>query len=268
MQLSSSPLSDTLDTLRQEIDTLDAQMHALLIQRSTIIDRLIAVKGTAQSGSAFRPAREAEMMQALVKRHSGHLPLSTMEHIWRTIIATFTHIQAPFQVHVSDGLHARAMHDLARFHMGFEVPLIHHDTSAAVVAAVTASSASLGLIGLDDPDALPLASRIWWQELGGQKQPRIMARLPFLLMPDHPVPQPALVIGSALDEHAPTDMSVVAVESEKEFVPSSDRELLAQMYQEGRWHFLLAVKNGMVPHGARHIGSYALPMTPHQENIL
>ncbi len=62
------------------------QMHELLMARGEIIDRLIAVKKTEETGSAFRPAREADMMRRLVRRHRGNLPLDTVESIWRVII--------------------------------------------------------------------------------------------------------------------------------------------------------------------------------------
>ena len=48
-----------LDDLRKEIDRIDETMHQLLMERGEIIDRLIAVKKTQETGSAFRPAREA-----------------------------------------------------------------------------------------------------------------------------------------------------------------------------------------------------------------
>ena len=89
----------TLGDLRNEIARSDEAMHTLLMERGEIIDRLIAVKGTQESGAAFRPAREAEMMRRLVQRHHGILPLDTAESIWRVIISTFTHVQAPFAVH-------------------------------------------------------------------------------------------------------------------------------------------------------------------------
>jgi len=88
-----------LADLRREIDRIDEAMHRLLMERGTIIDRLIAVKRTSDSGSAFRPGREAAMMRALAARHEGLLPLDTVESIWRVIIATFTYVQAPYSVH-------------------------------------------------------------------------------------------------------------------------------------------------------------------------
>ncbi|MFM6276759.1 MAG: chorismate mutase, partial [Dolichospermum sp.] len=61
----------SLADLRHDIDRIDAEMHGLLMERGTIIDRLIAVKNTQASGSAFRPGREAAMMRTLAERHAG-----------------------------------------------------------------------------------------------------------------------------------------------------------------------------------------------------
>ena len=60
------PAPPSLQELRKEIDAIDAEMHRLLMARGDIIDRLIQVKQTQEVGSAFRPAREADMMRHLV----------------------------------------------------------------------------------------------------------------------------------------------------------------------------------------------------------
>ena len=44
-----------LAELRAEIDRIDEAMHQLLIERGEIIESLIAVKGTQETGAAFRP---------------------------------------------------------------------------------------------------------------------------------------------------------------------------------------------------------------------
>ena len=100
------PAPPSLQELRKEIDAIDAQVHSLLMARGDIIDRLISVKQTQEVGSAFRPAREADMMRRLVQRHRGILPLDTVESIWRVIISTFTYVQAPFSIH-ADVSHGR-----------------------------------------------------------------------------------------------------------------------------------------------------------------
>src|ERR1043166_7692429 len=125
----------SLGDLRKDIDRIDEAMHGLLMERGEIIDRLISVKQTQESGSAFRPAREAEMMRRLVDRHKGILPLDTAEGIWRVIISTFTYVQAPFSVHADLSAGDAAMRDSARFHFGFTVPFVTHMGPSGVVAA-------------------------------------------------------------------------------------------------------------------------------------
>src|SRR5208282_4280283 len=150
-----------LAELRLEIDRIDEAMHGLLIERGEIIERLIAVKKTEESGSAFRPAREADMMRRLVERHHGNLPLETAESIWRVIISTFTYVQAPFMVHADLSAGDALMRDSARFHFGFTVPFQPHAGSASVVAAVSQSKGDLGLV----PAFAIAGAGPWWEAL-------------------------------------------------------------------------------------------------------
>ena len=136
------PAPPSLNELRQEIDSIDAQVHALLMQRGDIIDRLIQVKQTQEVGSAFRPAREADMMRRLVQRHRGILPIDTVESIWRVIIATFTYVQAPFSAHADFSAGDALMRDSARFHFGFTVPLVPQPGPLTVVASTPAAPAA------------------------------------------------------------------------------------------------------------------------------
>jgi chorismate mutase len=186
--MSKPPATPTLDDLRAEIDRIDAAMHGLLIERGEIIDRLIAVKKTEQSGSAFRPAREASMMRRLVERHHGILPLDTVESIWRVIIATFTHVQAPYSVHADMTAGEAAMRDSVRFHFGFTVPFVSHLGAEGVVAAIAGSKGDLGLV-----PAVAVAGA-WWSLLEGANDPKIIARLPFVERPDHPASLPVFAI--------------------------------------------------------------------------
>jgi chorismate mutase len=180
----------TLAELRAEIDRIDAEIHARLIERGEIIGRLIDVKRAQESGSAFRPAREAEMMRRLVERHRGILPLDTVESIWRVVIATFTHIQAPYTVHADFSAGDAAVRDSARFHFGFTVPLQGHRGARAIVAAVAASRGDLGLV----PASALAGAGAWWTELEPSAAPKIIARLPFVERADHPASLPLFVI--------------------------------------------------------------------------
>jgi len=189
-QMSLTETPPPLAELRREIDRIDEAMHRLLMERGDIIGRLIKAKRTAESGSAFRPAREADMMRRLVERHSGILPLDTAESIWRVIIATFTFVQAPFRVHADFSAGEPAMRDCERFHFGFTVPLVGHMGPAGVLAAIAAAPGDLGLV----PVQGTVGGGVWWAALEADGAPKIIARLPFVERQDHPAGLPVFAI--------------------------------------------------------------------------
>ncbi len=189
--------------LRERIDTIDAEMHRLLIERGAVIDSLIKTKGTSRPGAAFRPMREADMMRRFAKRHSGALPLATVEHIWREIITTFTHVQAPFGVVADMSVEPERMRDLARFSFGFSAQLKTAANAGAVVAAVAGAN-DLGLIAR-------AARGAWWRGLVGPGAPKIMALLPFIAAQQRPADLPAFVISPPLADPTPFDIAVVAM---------------------------------------------------------
>jgi len=207
----SETKAEGLSDLRAEIDRIDSDMHALLMKRGEIIDRLIAVKARQGGGSAFRPGREADMMREIASRHHGRLPLDTVESIWRVIIATFTYVQSNYSVHADLSGGDSAMRDSARFHFGFTVPLIGHATPGGVIAAVAQSQRAdgggdLGMIraGFHAEDAR------WWERLASADAPKIIARLPFVERPGHPAGTPVFIISNPLAEAAATDVALFA----------------------------------------------------------
>ncbi|MFD2676892.1 chorismate mutase [Camelimonas lactis] len=207
----SAEAAARLADLRGEIDRIDAEMHALLIERSQIIDELITVKSTQASGSAFRPGREASMMQAIARRHTGSLPLDTAEGIWRVIIATFTWMQAPFNVHADISSGDGPMRDSARFHFGFTVPYLPHGSAADVIAAVGRSAGDVGIFRADSG----VSSLAWWDALTDAAAPKIIARLPFIERPDHPAGTPVFVVSKPLADAAVRETILYAARVER-----------------------------------------------------
>lgn len=196
-----------LGDLRKEIDRIDEEMHRLLMERGTIIDRLIAVKKSQETGSAFRPMREADMMRRLVQRHKGILPLDTVESIWRVIISTFTYVQSPFSVHADLSAGDALMRDSARFHFGFTVPFIPHMGAAGVVEAVSSSKGDLGLV----PATAVASAGSWWSALEFDSAPKIIARLPFVERADHPAALPVFVVSRVAADAMATEASVWSI---------------------------------------------------------
>jgi chorismate mutase len=209
--MTDHPPPPTLADLRREIDRIDESMHGLLMERGRIIDTLINVKKTSESGSAFRPGREASMMRLLAQRHEGLLPLDTVESIWRVIIATFTYVQAPYAAHADISAGDEPMRDSVRFHFGFTVPYVPHPSAAAVIEAVGAARGDLGVFRLDQG----ASAGAWWQALAGPGRPKVIARLPFIERPDHPAGTPVFVISKPLSDAAVRDVVLYAAGFER-----------------------------------------------------
>jgi len=199
------PAPPSLADLRKEIDAIDEQMHRLLMQRGDIIDRLIKVKKTQEVGSAFRPAREADMMRRLVERHRGILPLDTVESIWRVIVSTFTYVQAPFSVHADVSVGESAMRDSARFHFGFLVPYVAHFSAQAAVEAVANSKGDLALVSAIS------GHTPWWITLEPVGAPKIILRLPFLERADHPAALPVFAISRVASDALLTEVETWSI---------------------------------------------------------
>jgi chorismate mutase len=242
-----------LAELRREIDRIDEAMHRLLMERGTIIDRLIAVKKTSESGSAFRPGREAAMMRALAERHAGLLPLDTAESIWRVIIATFTYVQAPYGVHADISGGDAPMRDSARFHFGFTVPYLAHESAAAVIDAVAKSRGDLGIFRLDQG----ASAGPWWRALAGEGSPKVIARLPFIERPGHPAGTPVFVISKPLADAAVRDAVLYAArferwrDSAKETLRAIGGEVIASAGEAHGLSVLLAAPGALSPEDLR-----------------
>ena len=242
-----------LADLRREIDRLDEGMHRLLMERGRIIDRLIAVKKTTDSGSAFRPGREASMMRALAERHEGLLPLDTVEGIWRVIIATFTYVQAPYAVHADVSAGDGPMRDSARFHFGFTVPYLPHPSAAAVIEAVARSRGDLGIFRLDQG----ASAGAWWRALADRSAPKIIARLPFIERPDHPAGTPVFVVSKPLEDAAVRDEVLYAAQFERwrdsagERLASLGGEVIASAADANGLSVLMAAPGALAPEELR-----------------
>jgi len=256
---ASSGDSASLDDLRREIDAADAEMHRLLIHRGQVIEQLIAAKrlgadGKGARGAAFRPDREADMMRRIAGRHSGQLPLSIVEHIWREIIGTFTQLQAPYNVYSAAAAEPR-MRDLLRYYFGFSSPLVEAESDSAAVEAAARSGADLAVVAIDRPQSEP-----WWRKLAHPDGPgaRVIAALPFLPLDERLDLPRALVIGPA-NVTAPTDLYLYAAAADAE---TSGGETVLSRGADGS---LIASELDPAEFGKAHpaaicLGSFARPL--------
>ena len=167
--------SRSLKTLRQEIDRIDAQLHDLVMQRAAVVGKVAAAK-RKDGLPAEVPAREAEILRGLVKRHHGRFPATSLVRLWREMVGAAITMQTEFSVAVASSEADPGIWDLARDHYGVTVPMTAYRSSTEVMRALSENRASAGVVpvpgdGVEDS---------WWRTLAsGGPGPRVTARLPF-----------------------------------------------------------------------------------------
>jgi chorismate mutase/prephenate dehydratase len=203
--------SPTLDSLRQEIDAIDGELHGLIRRRAALVDRISASK--PPGGVALRPGREARIMRQRLATHQGPFPSAAIYRMWREMMCAFTLMQTPdLKIAICRPHDQPGYWDLARDHFGCQIPFVANDTPAQVLAAVRANPTTLGVVPAPiEADAAP-----WWPLLAGRDAtlPNVVARLPFLDMPNARARGiSAFVLARMEPEESGDDRVLISVES-------------------------------------------------------
>lgn len=170
MSEGNTPLS----SLREQINSIDDDIHALLMRRAAIA---ASVRDSKQGGPVWRPAREAQILRRLIARHEGPFPRTTIIQIWREIVSAMVRLQGEFAVAVYATENSRLCRDMARDHFGAETPLALYSSTRAVLTAVQDGSATVGVLPApEESEETP-----WWPLLAGMSGggTAVCARLPF-----------------------------------------------------------------------------------------
>jgi chorismate mutase / prephenate dehydratase len=203
--------SPSLDSLRQEIDAIDSELHAMVRRRADLVDRISAAK--PPGGLALRPGREARVMRQRLATHQGPFPSTAIYRMWREMMCAFTLMQTPdLKIAICRPADQPGYWDLARDHFGCQIPFVANDTPAQVLAAVRANPSTIGVVPTPiESDATP-----WWPLLAGRDAtlPNVVARLPFLDMPNARARGiSAFVLARMEPEDSGDDRTLVSVES-------------------------------------------------------
>lgn len=216
-------MTTPLGQLRADIDRIDAEMHRLFVERGDVVGRVIEAKRAAgDTGSAFRPDREAELMRRLILKDPGRWPVDAAENIWRVLLATSTYTQVPYAVHADISGGETAIRESMRFHFGFTVPFIAAKDASAVIRAVDRASSDLGVFLIAQGPGLGA----WWEDLARAHAPKIIARLPFAERSDHPAGLPVYVIARPQKEGLARETIVASLQVER-WQPEAARALAA-----------------------------------------
>lgn len=115
-------MSKTLSEIREEIDTIDNNVHDLLMRRASLVSSVAEAK-KKDGAQIVQPAREARMVRRLLARHEGSLPERTIIRIWRELVGSVALLQSGFTVHVIDNDLGTTYWDLAKEYFGSIVPM-------------------------------------------------------------------------------------------------------------------------------------------------
>jgi len=91
-----SPARD-LPTLRDSIDAIDQRLLGLLNERATVAAQIGEIK-KADGTPAFRPEREAAVIEGLKRFNAGPLPSDSVAPIWREIMSACRALETPTRV--------------------------------------------------------------------------------------------------------------------------------------------------------------------------
>jgi chorismate mutase/prephenate dehydratase len=203
--------SPSLDSLRQQIDVIDGELHAMIRHRADLVDRISAAK--PPGGLALRPGREARVMRQRLATHQGPFPSAALYRMWREMMCAFTLMQTPdLKIAICRPADQPGYWDLARDHFGCQIPFVANDTPAQVLAAVRANPSTIGVVPTPiESDATP-----WWPLLAGRDAtlPNVVARLPFLDMPNARARGiSAFVLARMEPEDSGDDRTLISVEA-------------------------------------------------------
>lgn len=193
-----------LSRLRREIDAIDDALHDSIMRRTSLADQVRLAKGGG--APTFRPAREIEILRRLMERHEGRFPRAVLMRIWREIISATLGLQGPFSVAAHAPENAPACSDLAREHFGYATSITVHQSTRAVVNAISEGMATVGVLPVPEENE----RNPWWPALIAHSSPRpsIVARLPVAPVEEiHGQTPEALVIAMAPNEETGNDRS-------------------------------------------------------------
>ena len=217
----------SLDTLRRQIDEIDDQVHDLLMRRIDVA-RKIGTRKNHEQNTAYRPAREAQILRRLAARHSEPFPFRTVVKIWREIISASLAAEENFvvSVYVPEPLVAGLAYvALARTYFGTDTLILQAQTEAGVLRAVRDGKASVGVLPItSDTQTERASAEPWWYTLtaSGSERPHIVAVMPWLNDGNAGANATrAMVVARLQPEASGEDISVIAFESTEDI--SRDR---------------------------------------------
>lgn len=234
MQNDELSPAERLAGFRNRIDGLDEQIAALLLERSTVVREVAALKGEHwPSPCHIRPAREGQMHEAVAKRFAGtDIPPIAALAIWRQMIGAATSLESPLN---AVSLAHQPHHGwLAREYFGAGTGNRSEASLADMLDVLKAGDCNVLLL----PDA---AGSDWWRDAALFKSNglSIFATLPVTTQPLPNGEAPALALATVSPEPSGNDTSYVVVTTNRAVTASELHPHGFSVTADDRHHLLI-----------------------------
>lgn len=140
-------MNDTnVEKLREEIDSIDTQLVELLNKRARLAQEIGEAKG---KGLKFAPAREAQVIDNVLKANSGPFTDESLETVFREIIACCLALEQPLRISYL-GPAGTYSEEAARNRFGSMAELVPCATLDEVVQAAEKQKANLAVVPVEN----------------------------------------------------------------------------------------------------------------------
>jgi chorismate mutase/prephenate dehydratase len=149
-----------LDQVRADIDAIDREIQALISRRAQCAQRVADIKlaeilAAQERGEPevevvyYRPEREAQVLERIIKRNPGPLAGETVAHIFREIMSACLALEKPLQVAYL-GPEGTFTQEASIKHFGHAAICVPQSTIDAVFAQVESGECNYGVVPVEN----------------------------------------------------------------------------------------------------------------------
>jgi chorismate mutase len=164
-----------LNNIRKKIDSIDIQIHELLMQRSEVVQEILDAKKLVSTKNPviYQPAREAVVLKNILSRHSGKIPHSVIIHLWRSLLSAFCNMQCDFSLIYYSSDNSIALRDALRYYFSSTISFKKSDSEFIVLNTAVNNHNTIGILPINSIDN----KNEWWFNF--PRQLKVSGRLPF-----------------------------------------------------------------------------------------
>ncbi len=140
-----------LKVLRDQIDSIDRQMHQLLNDRARCAQQVAEIKEKYQAGDAvfYRPEREAQVLRRVMERNEGPLPDKEVARLFREVMSVCLALEEPMRVAYL-GPEGTFTQQAVNKHFGHSAQGAPFSSTDEVFREVEAGSAHYGVVPIEN----------------------------------------------------------------------------------------------------------------------